>query len=103
MNAFAKPSLKPYYETGLGKAYLGDTLDILKNVPDSSVNLVLTSPPFALTSQKEYGNKKEQEYIEWFLKFSKEFYRILTDDGSFVVDFGGAWILRTRRAISHVL
>lgn len=92
MNAFAKSSLKPYYETGLGKAYLGDTLEILKNVPDKSVNLVLTSPPFALTSQKEYGNKKEQKYIEWFLKFSKEFYRVLTDDGSFVVDFGGAYL-----------
>lgn len=92
MNAFAKGSMKPYYETGLGKAYLGDTLDIIKHVPDSSVNLVLTSPPFALTSQKEYGNKTEQDYIEWFLKFSKEFMRVLADDGSFVVDLGGAYL-----------
>lgn len=83
---------KPYYETEYGKVYLGDTLDIIKNVSDSSVNLVLTSPPFALTSQKEYGNKNEEEYIEWFLKFSKEFKRILTDDGSFVVDLGGAYL-----------
>ena len=36
--------------------------------------------------------KNEEEYIEWFLKFSKEFKRILTDDGSFVVDLGGAYL-----------
>lgn len=84
--------LKPYYETEYGEAYLGDTLDIIKHTPDNSVNLVLTSPPFALTSQKEYGNKNEQAYIEWFLKFSNEFKRILTDDGSFVVDLGGAYL-----------
>ncbi len=85
-------NLIPYYETKYGKAYLGDTLDIIKNTPDNSVNLVLTSPPFALTSQKEYGNKNEQAYIEWFLQFSKEFKRVLTNDGSFVVDLGGAYL-----------
>jgi site-specific DNA-methyltransferase (cytosine-N4-specific) len=53
---------------------------------------VLTSPPFALTSQKEYGNKNEQDYIEWFLQFSREFKRVLTRDGSFVVDLGGAYL-----------
>ena len=76
----------------MGKTYLGDTLDIIQHVPDGSVNLVLTSPPFALTSQKEYGNKNEADYIEWFLQFSNEFKRILTDDGSFVVDLGGAYL-----------
>lgn len=88
----AKSVLKPYYKTEYGKAYLGDTLDIIKHIPDSSVNLVLTSPPFALTSQKEYGNKSEGAYIEWFLQFSNEFKRVLTDDGSFVVDLGGAYL-----------
>lgn len=87
------PSKKPYYKTELGKAYLGDSLQFMKNeVAANSINLVLTSPPFALTSQKEYGNKQGQEYIEWFLKFSKEFKRILTKDGSFVVDLGTAYL-----------
>ena len=58
--------MRPYYETESGKAYLGDTLKLIKYIPDNSVNLVLTSPPFALTSQKEYGNKQEQEYIDCF-------------------------------------
>ncbi len=87
-----RTKLKPYYKTKYGKAYLGDTLDIIKHIPDNSINLVLTSPPFALTSQKEYGNKHEQDYIEWFLQFSREFKRVLTPDGSFVVDLGGAYL-----------
>lgn len=83
---------KAYYKTNLGAAYLGDSLKLMKKIPDSSIDLILTSPPFALTRQKEYGNKQEQEYVEWFLKFSKEFYRILSDKGSLVIDLGGAYI-----------
>lgn len=83
---------KPFFKTNLGKTYLGDSLELIKNIEDNSINLILTSPPFALTSQKEYGNKVEDEYIEWFLLFAKEFKRVLTDDGSFVVDLGGAYL-----------
>lgn len=83
---------KPFYTTDLGTAYLGDSLNLMKEIPDSSIDLILTSPPFALTRQKEYGNKQEQEYIDWFLQFSKEFYRILADEGSLVIDLGGAYI-----------
>jgi DNA modification methylase len=82
----------PYYETDLGQAFLGDSLEIMQKLPDSSVNLILTSPPFALTRQKEYGNKQEQDYIDWFMQFSKEFYRLLTSDGSLVIDLGGAYL-----------
>lgn len=82
----------PYYETDSGVTYLADSLDILKELPSDSVNLILTSPPFALTRQKEYGNKPEGEYIEWFMNFAREFYRVLKKDGSFVVDLGGAYI-----------
>jgi site-specific DNA-methyltransferase (cytosine-N4-specific) len=87
-----KNTLKPLYETDFGQAYLGNSLELMKQLPNSSVNLILTSPPFALTRQKEYGNKLEQEYIDWFLQFSKEFYRLLKDDGSLVIDLGGAYL-----------
>lgn len=85
-------NLSPYYETNLGAAYLGDSLELLKIVPDESIDLVLTSPPFALTRQKEYGNKAEHEYIEWFLQFAKQFYRIMKKDASLVIDLGGAYL-----------
>lgn len=82
----------PYYQTDKGKAYCGDSLKLMEHLPENSVDLILTSPPFALTRQKEYGNKQEAEYIEWFLQFSKEFYRILKDEGSLVIDLGGAYV-----------
>jgi DNA modification methylase len=47
----------PAYLTNWGAAYCGDSLDLLAALPDASVNLVLTSPPFALQREKEYGNK----------------------------------------------
>lgn len=92
MSENIKLRVKPYYKTNLGAAYLGDSLELLRKIPDNSVNLILTSPPFALTRQKEYGNKLETEYIEWFIQFAKEFHRILFQDGSLVVDLGGTYI-----------
>lgn len=83
---------RPHYETEAGAAYSGDALDLLKSVPDRSVNLILTSPPFALTRKKEYGNKASNEYVEWFLQFAPHFKRVLTKDGSFVLDLGGAYL-----------
>jgi DNA modification methylase len=84
-------NIKPYYSTSLGSAYLGDSIEVLKNIPSNSVNLVVTSPPYALHFKKEYGNVDKQEYVEWFLPFAKEIYRILTDDGSFVLNIGGSY------------
>lgn len=82
---------KPYYSTDLGAAYLGDSLTLLPLVESNSINLIVTSPPFALKRKKEYGNVDAHEYVEWFLPFAKEFWRVLRDDGSFVLDIGGSW------------
>lgn len=82
----------PYYQTNQGACFLGDSIKLLDKIPDKSINLILTSPPFALTRKKEYGNKEQFEYVDWFLNFATHFQRILTDDGSFVLDLGGAYI-----------
>jgi DNA modification methylase len=89
---FFSPYLKAYYQTEYGTTYLGDSLDLLAHIPNSMVNLIITSPPFALTRKKEYGNKDADEYVEWFLQFAREFKRILKNDGSLVVDLGGAYL-----------
>lgn len=81
-----------FYHTNLGEAYLGDSLTLLPQIPSSSVNLVLTSPPFALTRKKEYGNEDEDKYVDWFMGFASEIHRVLTLDGSFVLDLGGAYM-----------
>jgi DNA modification methylase len=82
---------KPFYTTDFGAAYLGDSLELLKKLPDSSINMVFTSPPYALHFKKAYGNVSKADYVEWFLGFASEINRVLTDDGSFVLNIGGSW------------
>ena len=79
------------YITSNGAAYQGDSLELLDGLPDSSVNLVITSPPFALLREKTYGNRAQEHYVDWLLQFAAKVKRVLKDDGSFVVDMGGAY------------
>ncbi|MBL8796407.1 MAG: site-specific DNA-methyltransferase [Planctomycetia bacterium] len=81
----------PYFSTALGDAYLADALEVLRAIPSGSVNAVVTSPPYALHFKKEYGNAEKQDYVEWFLPFAAELFRVLADDGSFVLNLGGSY------------
>lgn len=82
----------PSYSTPTGAAFLGDSLPLLRNIPANSIDLVITSPPFALTRKKEYGNEPIDRYLQWFMPFCLEIKRVLKPTGSFVLDIGGAWI-----------
>ncbi len=82
---------QPAYTTNGGAAYCGDSLDLLDCLPDASINLVMTSPPFALQRKKEYGNRDQGEYLDWLAQFAQRVQRVLTNDGSFVLDLGGAY------------
>lgn len=94
--------VSPFYETGGGIAVLGDSLEQMRRIPDNSISLVLTSPPYALHFKKEYGNKEKHEYVEWLLPFAGEIRRILKDDGSFVLNIGGSYNKgRPTRSIYH--
>jgi site-specific DNA-methyltransferase (cytosine-N4-specific) len=64
---------------------------MLRQLPSGSVNLVVTSPPYALHFKKAYGNETKDRYVEWFLPFANEIRRVLTDDGSFVLNIGGSY------------
>lgn len=81
----------PYYSTPFGDAYLTDSLELLKALPDNSLDLVLTSPPYALHFKKEYGNVEKSDYVRWFLPFAREIIRALTPEGSFVLNIGGSY------------
>jgi site-specific DNA-methyltransferase (cytosine-N4-specific) len=85
------PRSEPLYRTPLGAAYVGDALDLLGTVPDGTVDLVITSPPYALHFKKEYGNPDKGCYQEWFLPFAAEVRRVLKDSGSFVLNIGGSY------------
>jgi site-specific DNA-methyltransferase (cytosine-N4-specific) len=82
---------EPFYETLDGAAYAGDSRKLLAKLPDKSINLVFTSPPYALHFKKAYGNVSKEDYVLWFLGFAQEIHRVLSDDGSFVLNIGGSW------------
>lgn len=83
--------LEPVYRTVHGAAFLGDSERLLERVPAKSVNLVFTSPPYALHFKKEYGNVHKRDYVRWFIPFAKQIFRVLKDDGSFVLNIGGSY------------
>lgn len=81
----------PAYETNNGALFACDALDLLASLPTGSVNLVVTSPPYALHFKKEYGNADQGRYADWLLPYCREIRRVLADDGSFALNIGGAW------------
>src|SRR5437867_4332320 len=83
--------MKAAYSTELGSAIVGDSRQLLAELDDDSVDLVITSPPFALQRQKAYGNVEQVEYVDWLTEFARLVYRKLKPTGGFVIDFGGAY------------
>jgi site-specific DNA-methyltransferase (cytosine-N4-specific) len=83
--------MKPAYVASLGKAYCADSLTLMRDMAPNSIDLVITSPPYALHFKKEYGNADQANYINWFTPFAKEILRILKPAGSFVLNIGGTW------------
>lgn len=81
-----------FYRTQNGQAYCGDSISFLPKIATDSINLILTSPPFALKRKKEYGNEDEDKYVDWFMSFASQLHRILKQDGSFVLDLGGSYM-----------
>ena len=64
----------------------GDCEQVLRGVPDDSIDLIFTSPPYADQRKSTYGGVKPDEYVEWFLPKSREFLRVLKPTGTFVLN-----------------
>ncbi|MBI3946339.1 MAG: site-specific DNA-methyltransferase [Armatimonadetes bacterium] len=91
-----------FHETPNGRIYLGDSREVLDSFDQTSVDLIMTSPPFGLVRKKDYGNVDAREYLDWFRPFATAFKRILKENGSLVIDIGGAWIPRQpTRSLYH--
>ena len=85
--------MPPAFRTELGQIHTVDSLHFMRqDVADESVDLIVTSPPFALLRKKDYGNVEADKYVAWFKEFAAEFHRILKSTGSLVIDIGGSWI-----------
>ena len=85
------PERTPFYGTAFGAAYLDDSFSFLRVLPEGSINAVITSPPYALHFRKEYGNVEKSGYVDWFLPFAKQIFRVLASDGSFILNIGGSY------------
>ena len=87
--------------------YVGDCIDVLKTLPDSSVDSVVTSPPYAMQRAATYGGIPEKDYPEWTVAWMREVWRVLKDDGSVIINISphvkngelSDYVLRTRLAL----
>jgi DNA modification methylase len=70
----------------LNRIVCGNSLEVLPQMSDKSVNLVVTSPPYADQRKKTYGGVHPDKYVEWFLPIAAELKRVLTDDGTFILN-----------------
>lgn len=65
---------------------LGDCKDVLKKMPDNSVDLIFTSPPYADQRKSTYGGIHPDKYVDWFLPISEELLRVLHPKGTFILN-----------------
>jgi site-specific DNA-methyltransferase (adenine-specific)/site-specific DNA-methyltransferase (cytosine-N4-specific) len=66
--------------------YQGDAGIILQDIEDDSVDLIVTSPPYADQRKDTYGGISADKYVEWFLPISQELLRVLKPSGTFVLN-----------------
>ena len=96
--------IKQIFKTKHGKAIQADANDYMtRRIADASIDLIVTSPPYALQSPKSYGNEKQEDYLDWFCGFADNFKRILKPRGSLVIDIGGSWVKgQPTRSLYHL-
>ncbi|HLL73695.1 MAG TPA: site-specific DNA-methyltransferase [Pyrinomonadaceae bacterium] len=70
----------------LNTLHHGDCLEVLPKLPDASIDLVVTSPPYADSRKDVYGGIHPDKYVEWFMPIADELKRVLKPEGSFVLN-----------------
>jgi site-specific DNA-methyltransferase (adenine-specific) len=68
------------------KLLQGDSKIILKSLEDNTIDLIVTSPPYADRRKQTYGGVKPEDYVEWFLPISEQLLRVLKPTGTFVLN-----------------
>ena len=66
--------------------YLGDSKKELKKIPDNTVDLIVTSPPYADQRKSTYGGIHPDKYVDWFLPISEQLLRVLKPTGTFILN-----------------
>jgi len=70
----------------INKIHNRDSSTFLRNLPDDSVNLIVTSPPYADKRKRYYGSVHPKNYVEWFVPIADELHRVLKSNGSFILN-----------------
>ncbi|MCC6298864.1 MAG: site-specific DNA-methyltransferase [Anaerolineales bacterium] len=65
---------------------LGDCREKLKEIKTDSVDLIVTSPPYADSRTNTYGGVSPEKYVKWFLPISEELLRVLKPSGTFILN-----------------
>jgi site-specific DNA-methyltransferase (adenine-specific) len=68
------------------KLMQGDCLERMKELPNGSVDMVFTSPPYADRRKSTYGGVKADDYVDWFIPIGQQIHRVLSDTGSFFLN-----------------
>ncbi len=68
------------------KILLGDSREVLKTIDDDTIDLIVTSPPYADRRKNTYGGIKPTMYVDWFLPISEQLLRVLKPTGTFILN-----------------
>lgn len=66
--------------------FIGDSKEELLKLKDNTVDLIVTSPPYADQRKNTYGGISHDKYVEWFLPISKQLLRVLKPTGTFILN-----------------
>ena len=70
----------------LNQILCGDARQVLSKLPNQSVDLIFTSPPYANQRYKKYPSVSTSHYIDWFLPISEQLHRVLKPTGTFILN-----------------
>lgn len=68
------------------KILLGDSKNVLRTLDNNSIDLIVTSPPYADRRKNTYGGIAPERYVEWFLPISEQLLRVLKPTGTFILN-----------------
>lgn len=77
---------KNFMRNKLVVLYNDDCFSLLKKIPSNSIDLIVTSPPYADQRKNIYGGIHPDKYVEWFVPIAQEMLRVLKPSGSFILN-----------------
>lgn len=71
---------------GINQILCGDARQLLASIPDHSIDLIFTSPPYAQQRQQQYASVSPDDYVAWFIPIADQLKRVLKPTGTFILN-----------------